>query len=172
MKPISYRISYQGEICQKKKEHLLLNWVCVGFIVVGHGTFQLGLNQGFSKGFCDVAKIGNHPEKVIQMWLHTRYESRKKTKEKRIILHSWLPTGTSYHKNLVFFLKSGEFGPFFPHETSIAIVYIIFVRLKFGEFFIKNTSLNSLANLSGYLDFCFHYLPTNNPISPTFVLAI
>jgi hypothetical protein len=82
----------------------------------------LGLNQGFSKGFCDVAKIGNHPEKVIQMWLHTRYESRKlklNLKKNRIILYSWLPTGTSYHKNLLilnfsFSLKSGEFGQFFP----------------------------------------------------------
>jgi hypothetical protein len=94
-------------------------------MVVGHGTLQLGLNQGFSKGFCDVAKIGNHPEKVIQMWLHTRYENRKlkfifKFKKKnRIIRYSWLPTGTSYLKNLVilifsFSLKSGEFGPFLP----------------------------------------------------------
>jgi hypothetical protein len=34
-----------------------------------------------------------------QIWLHTRYESRKKEKEKRILLYSWLPTET-YHKNL------------------------------------------------------------------------
>jgi hypothetical protein len=123
MKPISYRIGYQGEICQRKKEHLLLNWVRVGLMVVRHGTLQLGLNQGFSTGFCDVAKIANHPEKLIQMWLRTRYKSRQK-KRKRIILYSWLPTGfrlnpQPYHKNLViwifsFSLRSGEFGPFFP----------------------------------------------------------
>jgi hypothetical protein len=65
------------KFAREKKNTLLLNWVCVELMVVGHGTLQLGLNQGFSKGFCDVAKIGNHPEKVIQMWLHTRYESRK-----------------------------------------------------------------------------------------------
>ncbi len=65
------------KFAREKKNTLLLNWVCVELMVVGHGTLQLGLNQGFSKGFCDVAKIGNHPEKNIQMWLHTRYESRK-----------------------------------------------------------------------------------------------
>jgi hypothetical protein len=59
-------------------------------MVVGHGTLHLGLNQGFSTGFCDVAKIGNHPEKVIQMWLHTRYESRQKKKKVSFYIHGYL----------------------------------------------------------------------------------
>jgi hypothetical protein len=87
MKPISYRNGYQGEICQRKKEHLLLNWVRVGLMVVGHGTLHLGLNQGFSTGFYDVAKIGSHAEKVIQMWLHTSYESRQKKKKESFYIH-------------------------------------------------------------------------------------
>jgi hypothetical protein len=46
----------------------------------------------------------------------------KKTKKKKILLYSWLHTGT-YHTNLAipnfFSLKSGEFGPLFFHEKSI-----------------------------------------------------
>jgi hypothetical protein len=58
-----------------------------------------------------------------------------KAQKNRILIYSWLPTGT-YHKNLViwifFSLKSGEFGPFLLMKNS-SFVY----RSKFFLFQVE-----------------------------------
>jgi hypothetical protein len=67
------------------------------------------LNSGFILRILWCSQSDDHPKKSFrQIWLHTRYESRKK--KNRIVLYSWLPTGT-YHNNLVMWKKySSNFG--------------------------------------------------------------
>ncbi len=64
--------------------------------------------------FCDAAEVAIiHKKWFSQIWLHTRYDSTKKT---RILLYSWL-SAITYHKNLAIWgkknsSKSGKFAAF------------------------------------------------------------
>jgi hypothetical protein len=70
---------------------------------------------GYFFPFCDVAEMAISIRWFSQIWPQTRYEITKKI---RILLYSWLPTGT-YHKNLAiwklsFFRNLTNLGHFFP----------------------------------------------------------
>jgi len=53
----------------------------------------------------------------------TKKKKKNKKKKRKILLYSWLPTGTTYHKNMAiwnfFSLKYGKSGPFFPRKSSV-----------------------------------------------------
>lgn len=107
--------------------------------------------------FCDVAKIGNHPQKYLA---NSGYKPNLNLK-KRILLYSWLPS--TYGNLLNFF---GSLGFFFLNSANLS--HLFFCESypcnsnKFLKFVIYGQivlELNCLQNCSKKICVNFVYLP-------------